>query len=235
MIALLAGLALQTAAAAAPPGSLESALRVRDQTLLNALVSGDRAIWDAALTPDAVYIDENGTVFTRAQYLKSLEPLPANISGHIDIADYQLHLDGDTALVIHKDDEFEDFHGHSLKANYLMSETWVRRNGEWKLALVHVYVVAKDPPEITVAPAQLDEYVGRYSAGPDLTWTIHRDGNLLLGGHDGKTPLKLEAPDVLFVPGQPRERRFFQRAADGKVSGFTWRREGEEIHYQRLP
>jgi hypothetical protein len=231
MIALFAGLALQAAAA----GSLENTLRARDQALLDALAPGNRAVWDAALAADALYIDENGKVFTRAEYLKSLEPLPANISGHIDIVDYQLHTDRDVALVIHKDDEHENFHGHSLEASYLMSETWIRRGRDWKLALVHVYVVAKDPPDITLPAAQLDEYVGRYSAGPDLTWIIRRDGDHLLGGREGRTPLKIEAQDVLFVPGQPRERRFFQRAADGKVLGFIWRREGEDILWKRLP
>lgn len=231
MIALLAGLALATSA----PPSLEKTLRARDQALLNAIASGDRALWDRALTPDALYIDENGTIFTRAQYLKSLEPLPAHISGHLDIVDYQLRLEGDAALVVHKDDEFEDYHGHSLEASYLMSETWVRGAGEWKLALVHVYVVARDPPEIALPAAKLDEYVGRYSAGPDLPWIIRREGDHLLGGGDGKTPLKVEAPDVLFVPGQPRERRFFQRGPDGKVSGFIWRREGEDILWSRSP
>lgn len=234
MIALLAGLALQVAAADTS-SSLASTLRARDQALLDSLVAGDRTIWDAALTPDAVYIDENGTIFTRAEYLKSLEPLPPKISGRLKITSYQLHVEGHTALVIHRDDEFEEFYGHSLKANYLMSETWVQRGGEWKLALVHVYVVAKDPPAITLPPAKLDEYVGRYSAGPDLPWTIRRDGDLLFGGRDGKTPLRVEAPDVLFIPGQPRERRFFDRGADGKVAGFTLRREGEDIRFQRLP
>ena len=233
MIALLAGLAL--AAAADTSRTLEGTLRARDQDLLNAIASGNRALWDATLTRDALYIDENGTIFTRADYLKSLVPLPANISGHLDIVDYQLHREGDAALVVHKDDEFEDYHGHSLEASYLMSETWVRRGADWKLALVHVYVVAKDPPEISIPIAKLDEYVGHYSAGPDLPWIIRRDGDHLFGGRDGKTPLKVEAPDVLFVPGQPRERRFVQRGVDGKVTGFIWRREGEDILWSRAP
>jgi ketosteroid isomerase-like protein len=233
MIAILVGLALQAASGTAQ--TLSNTLRAHDQQLLDAIAAGDRSVWDAALTPDAVYVDENGVVFTRAQYLKSLEPLPANISGRLAIVDYHLHLDGDTALVIHKDDEFEDFHGHTLQAGYLMTETWVRRQGEWKLALVHAYVVAKDPPEITAPASKLDEYAGRYSAAPDLTWIIRRDGDHLLGGPDGRTPLKIESQDVLFVPGQPRERRIFQRTAEGKVSGFIWRREGEEVLWNRLP
>jgi hypothetical protein len=229
MIAILVGFALQAAAAPQAAQALANTLQARDQRLLDALAPGDRTVWDATLTPDAVYVDENGVVFTRAQYLQSLSPLPANTSGHISIVDYQLHLDGDTALVIHKDEEFEDFHGHALRASYLMTETWVQHSGEWQLALVHVYVVAKDPPGITVSPSKLDEYVGRYSAAPDLTWIIRRDGDRLLGGPDGQTPLKIESQDILFVPGRPRERRLFQRTPDGKVAGFIWRREGEDM------
>ncbi len=140
-------------------------------------------------------------------------------------------------MVVHRDDEFENFHGHALKATYLMSETWVHRHGDWKLALVHVYVVATDPPEIAVQQSRLDEYVGRYAAGPDLTWIIRREGDRLVGGREGARaqPLKVESEDVLFTPGQPRERRIFQRTADGKLSGFIWRREGEDVLWKRLP
>jgi len=231
VISILMGFALQ----AATTDALASTLRARDQRLLNAIASGDRPTWDAVLTADAVYIDENGMVFTRADFLKSLEPLPPNISGHLDIVDYKVQVDGDTALVVHKDDEFEDFHGHSLRASYLMSETWLRRKGDWRLALVHAYVVATDPPGISLPASKLDDYAGQYSAGPDLTWVIRREGDHLLGGADGRTPLSVESQDVLFVPGRPRERRIIQRTADGKVSGFLWRREGEDILWKRSP
>ncbi len=45
MIAIVIGFALQ----AATEDSVTSALRARDQLLLNALAPGDRAPWDAAL------------------------------------------------------------------------------------------------------------------------------------------------------------------------------------------
>jgi hypothetical protein len=44
----------------------------------------------------------------------------------------------------------------------------------------------------------------------------------------------VEAPDVLFVPGQPRERRIFQRDGVGQITGFIERREGEDIPWKRV-
>ena len=237
MIALLAGIALQAVAAVNAPVELSRTLRARDQRLLDAIAPGDRKVWEEALTQDAVYVDENGEVMTRADFLNSLQPLPAKVSGSLKIVSYQLRLNGDTALVIHKDDEHENYHGHPLEANYLMTETWVRRNDDWKLAMVHAYVVATDPPAIAVSPAKLDEYAGRYSAGPDLDWTIRRAGDHLMAGREGARPqpLLVESADVMFVRGQPRERRIFQRDAAGRVRGFIERREGEDIPWTKVP
>jgi hypothetical protein len=38
--------------------------------------------------------------------------------------------------------------------------------------------------------------------------------------------------DVLFIPGQPRTRKIFQRDADGKVTGFLDRRGGEDLVFR---
>jgi ketosteroid isomerase-like protein len=237
---MILALVLALAAAAAQPAAdraLAAELRARDQALLEAIAPGDRKLWDKALAPDALYVDENGEIMDRAAYLKALTPLPKGASGHITIVDYRLTRSGDTALVIHRDDEREDFHGVKLHADYLMTETWLRRAGEWRLAMVHVYVVAVDPPAIAIAPAVLDGYVGRYRAGNDLAYIVRRDGDHLVGGREGSPakPLRVEAADVLFTPGQPRIRRLFQRDRAGRVTGFIDRREGEDLVWTRAP
>jgi hypothetical protein len=165
-----------------------------------------------------------------------VQPLPAGASGNISIIDYAVQLHGDTALVIHRDDERENYHGQQLHAEYLMTETWLRRSGEWKLALVHVYVVAKDPPAVALATAALDEYAGRYSAAEDLLYVIRRDGNQLVGGREGGTPhpLLAESPDVFFVAGQPRTRMIFTRNDAHKIDAFVDRREGEDLTFTRV-
>ena len=196
-------------AVASPQANTKSAdnttdtLRAKDQALLNAVTDGDRKVWDSVLAADAVYVDENGAIMHRAEFLEQITPLPAGISGKLAIASYSAQVDGDVALVIHTDDEVETFHGQELHAQYLSTETWRRKDGDWKLYMVHTYAVLKDPPPITLPAAQMQEYAGRYSAAPDLTYIIKWDGKQLTGGREGRElkPLQVEVRDVLFAPG----------------------------------
>jgi hypothetical protein len=130
-LALLLALAPQTSTSPAPKTA--DLLRAKDQALLDALAPGDRKLWDEALSSDAMYVDENGAITNRAEFLKQLDPLPAGASGNIKIDSYSAQISGDLATVIHTDDEQENYHGQALKARYLMTETWQNQRGEWKL------------------------------------------------------------------------------------------------------
>jgi len=224
-------------ASAAPSADVTAEFRARDQALLDAIAPGNVKLWNATLAPDAVYVDENGEVMDRAAFLDQLKPLPAGASGTIAIAKYSLQLSGDTATVIHFDDEHENYHGQALFARYLQTETWQRQQGEWKLLMVHCYSILQEPKSITLAPAELEAYTGRYTAAPDLTYVIIRDGDHLLGRRQGRTPatLQTEVRDVFFISGQLRNRKIFQRDSSGNVTGFIDRREGEDLLWKRLP
>jgi hypothetical protein len=233
---ILAMLATQAIAASEPDNAaIQRRLRADDQALLDAIAPGDRAVWDRLLAKDAVYVDENGKILRRDKFLAALKPLPSGSSGHIDIVRYEASIHGDTALVIHQDDEREDFHGIALHADYLMTETWVRESGEWRLAMVHAYVVAKDPPAIHSAAKVLDEYAGSYRAAADLSYVIRREGDHLIGERQGLPPVTLsqEAGDVFFIAGQPRDRKIFRRDARGSIVDFVDRREGEDLVFVR--
>ena len=208
-------------------------LRAKDQALLDAIAPGDRKVWDQALAADAVYVDENGTVIERAEFLKQLDPLPAGTSGTIKIASYSAHVAGDLATVIHTDDEEENYHGQILHARYLTTETWRLQegDGEWKLHLVHAYAVLHDPPAISLPADDMRQYAGRYTAGTDLVFVIQWDGKQLMGGRQGGAmkPLQVEVRDVLFAPGQPRIRKIVQRDEKGEITGFVDRRESWDL------
>ena len=235
VVILIAGLTFVASARRTPADPTVELLRAKDQALLDAIAPGDRKVWDEALAPEAMYVDENGVVMNRAEYLKQLDPLPAGASGSLRIASYSANVVGDLAMVIHTDDEEENYHGQMLHAQYLMTETWRRQSGAWKLSLVHVYAVQKDPPAIELPESSLAEYAGKYSGGDDLVYIIQWDGKQLTGARQGRpsTPLRIEVRDVLFVSGQPRVRKIFQRNSEGKIKGFVDRREGEDLIWKR--
>ncbi|MFI5089282.1 MAG: nuclear transport factor 2 family protein [Terriglobales bacterium] len=234
IILLLLFTALGLHASPSAPDRTTELLRAQDQALLDAIAPGDRKVWDRALAADAVYVDENGTVISRSEFLKQLEPLPAGASGTIQITTYSAHISGDLATVVHTDDEQENYHGQMLHARYLTTETWRREAGEWKLHLVHTYAMLEDPPAISLPAEALQQYAGRYVAG-DLVYVIQWDGKQLVGGREAgpMKPLSVEVRDVLFIADQPRIRKIFQRGESGNITGFADRREGRDLAWRR--
>lgn len=220
-----------------PATDVTQEFRNRDQALIDAIAPGDAKAWDNALAADAVYVDENGEEINRADFLAQLKPLPPGTSGNIRISKYSVRVSGDVATVIHTDDEQENYHGQALTAQYLMTETWQRQAGTWKLLLVHAYAVLKEPKGASLPAAELDAYVGRYSGGSDLTYTIRREGDHLIGQREGRpeSSLTVEVRDVFFVSGQLRTRKIFERDNSGQVTGLVDRREGTDLVWKRVP
>ncbi len=214
---------------------LTQLLRAKDQALLDAIAPGDVKVWDATLAEGAVCVDENGVIMDRAAFLKQFTPLPAGASGTLVIAAYQAARHGDVATVIHTDDETENYHGQTLKARYLTTETWQKIRDDWKLLQIHTYAVLQDPPTQKLSPKELDAYAGRYTAG-DLVYALHHVGDRLIGQREGGSPAEWNAElrDVFFIAGQPRIRRIFQRDANGKVTGFVDRRESWDLVWKKV-
>jgi ketosteroid isomerase-like protein len=226
-------------AASAPmtDAQVEQTLRAQDQALIDAYAPGDRAVWDAAMAPDALYFDENNVLMTKAQFLAQLQPLPSNITGHIWIVKYNVTRHGDVATVWQQDAETETFYGQQLHATFYMTETWRQTPSGWKLQMLHTNYQLQQPPPVKLPAATLSDYVGRYQAGPGLIYVIALQNGVLVGGREGRSPVPLlaELRDVLFVGDQLRTRKLFQRDAAGAVTGFIDRREGEDVVWTKLP
>lgn len=117
-VILATGACAHGAIPAASP-DVTALLRQQTQEMLDAIAIGDRAVWDRYLAPEVVYVSEAGDVEHRAQLLAELVPLPAGITGHIELGKFEVQLAGDTAIVFHADEETEDYFGHVLHAQYL--------------------------------------------------------------------------------------------------------------------
>ena len=60
--------------ALAAASTLAAQLQSRDQALLDAIAVGDRGTWERTLTPDAIYVDENGATMSRSQLMADFDP-----------------------------------------------------------------------------------------------------------------------------------------------------------------
>lgn len=174
---------------------------------------------------------------SKAQLLAELKPLPAGISGKIALGRFEVRQHGDSAVVLHVDEEDKDYFGHPIHAQYLTTATWRLGPGGWKLIATQVLAMLIDPRAIALPAAQLDEYTSTYQLTEAIHYMIRRDGDHLIGERTGRPAqeLRVEARDVMFVPGQPRSRKIFQRDAGGRITGFADCREARDVVWTRLP
>jgi hypothetical protein len=223
-------------AQAANDPALTALLQAKTQALVDAIASGDKAVWLAATDPSLLFVSEDNEVKTRDALLKELTPLPPGLVGSIKVMDYRLQRHGDVAVATYIADETLDYHGQTIKTQFRTTDSWRQASGKWTMVSSMTLAVLHDPPAIALPAAKLADYIGRYQLTPAIHYTIRRDGTRLLGVRDGRpeVELKAEAADLFFVPGAPRSRKVFLRDAGGDVIGFADRREGNDIVWRRI-
>ena len=219
----------------APAEDVRAQLHRQTQGLVDAIATGSVAVWDKYLDPQVLLVDESGEVSNKKEMLDGIKPLPEGVSGTIHVIDFEAVIRGDVAAATYVNDEHENYHGHELHCQYRTTDTWKKTATGWRLIASQVLALRTDPPAITLAAAALESYCGRYALTPTIVYEIRRRGDGLEGqqtGHEPE-PLRVEAPDVLFVPGRPRYRYVFLRDAAGAITGLAQRREAWDLVWKR--
>ncbi len=175
-----------------------------EQALMDALVPGDRAIWDRIMDASCVVTTEEGEVVTKEQFLAELRPLPEGLSGGIAVKELTVREFPAFALVRYLADEWELVFGQRLSVHYRVTNAYRRDGPSWKMVASHLSVVTRDPPAQEVSKADWPGLVGQYQLLPNgWTFTVElRDGDLY-GGRDPKKlrPLIPLTPDAFVVSG----------------------------------
>lgn len=234
-------LGLLALAAAAPafadpaPAALTAELRANTQSLLDAVAPGNHAPWERLLDPGFLQLDENGTVRNKTELLATLDPLPPGLVGSIHVDSFRAELNGDVAITVHEDQESLDYFGQHLASRFRSFDTWRRTSAGWRLIGQHSAAVLRDPPAVTLSHDELCAYAGTYALTDAIQVTLRCDGNELVAERAGRpaTHYRPELRDLFFAAGQPRSRRVFLRDAEGRITGFADRREGEDIVWRR--
>ena len=222
---------------ASPPPPAAAWFQSTEQALMDAVATGDKAVWERVLDDGFVATSEEGEVIPRLELLAGLRGLPPGLSGGIAVQELTVQDLGDVAVVRFLADEWESVFGQRLATQYRITDTWRRNADSWKLAASHTSVVTRDPPAQSVSKVAWAGYAGRYRLQPDgWTFTVElRDGELW-GGRDPQKLRRLVplAPNAFVVSGSLGEW-IFVGDDGGRPTRIVDLRKFEVLIWDRLP
>lgn len=236
-LTLIAAALLLARPAAAQVAPADSAWLVRTtQALLDAVTSGDSAVWAPLLAPDWTLSDEEGRVLGRKEFLAGLRPLPAGQSGSLRVA--RQHLAGRPGVMVmsYDADEVHDYHGQRLHTRFRVTDTWVRRGRGWQQLASQATALPWPVAGRRVPEGLAREYVGTYALTPDLRLEVTAGDSGLALGRPGRPADPLHALDErIFVRHGVRGFWVFERDSAGKVVELVNWRDNNPVIWRRMP
>lgn len=217
------------------PGIMQEELIRRTQELSDAVAVGNQAPWQKYYADDCLYFDEKGHSMDKHALVADITPLPAGYSGKIVVLNPKSHIENKTAIFSYDQNETETIYGQEMKARYHETDTWLLRNGEWKIAATQVLRYYEDPALGAVDAREFKDYVGRYQLAPGQTLIVSRDGAHLYRqrGDGPKVELIPEAPTIFFRKGV-EGRILFRRSPGGDVDRLIDRRNNEDVIWKKV-
>jgi hypothetical protein len=206
------------------------------QELMDSIVPGKADVWQRLLADDAMITDEFGRRQNKKEAVESIHPFPEGLSGKIEIRNAHVHVDGDTAVMDAEDYETETVFGQKLVVRYLAMNTYVRREGVWKVVAMMDVTLPTPPPTLAVRDLKLDDYVGTYRYGPDRAWIVSiENAKLVFRTKAGRPPIALDAmaKDVFMGSDDEKNILLFRRDNTGKLIELIERRKFNDLHLKR--
>ena len=226
----------QTTAPIPPDSTTERELLNIAQELFDAIPLGNKAVWEKYVAADLIYTDENWRLLTKEQLVESLAPFPKGYSGSIRIANVQSRITGDAAILSYRALEEEYVFGQKLSPIYLVTDTYLKRDGHWQLVASHVSVLPSERQPLAVNPKYYPSIVGEYELTPGVAYTISLEDNKLMGQRTGREKEELLPADenTFFPKGTVRGEKVFVRDASGRVTQMLDRRENNDLVWKRV-
>jgi uncharacterized protein DUF4440 len=222
--------------AATPTKATVAFFQTQTQTLVDAIATGDRAVWDRALAAEYALTDEEGRVIGRREFLDELTGLPKGFSGNIVVKDLTVDEYPAFAVVRYLDDEHENVFGQELHTFYRATDIYRKDGAGWKLVATQVTVVPSDP-EALVTPSgkELARLEGTYQLGPGRDYLVRvRDGKLFGGRNETSLKEMIPLSPLVFVPKGGIYPQIFVLDGSGKATKLVQYHKFEEVIQTRV-
>jgi hypothetical protein len=206
----------------------EQELVRRTQELYDSLVSGNKEPWKK------YFADEKGRTLDKTKLVADITPLPPGYSGAIKLANVISRIIGDTAVLSYDTNETESIFGQNLRARYHVTDTWLRRNGQWQIIASQAHRYYEDPAIGKADEKKVHDFVGAYELGPGQTRTVTwGNGKLFIERNGKKEELLPETSDLFFRKGI-EGRILFHYDAEAAVDSLIDRRNNEDVVWRRV-
>jgi hypothetical protein len=235
-------LALVTSVLTADPPITEAELVRRTQELYDSIVAGNQTPWKKYFADDCTFSDEKGRTFDKTKLVADITPFPPGYSGAIKIENVISRIIGDTAVLSYDLNETETIFGQDLRARYHVTDTWLRRNGDWQIIASQAHRYYEDPA--VAGPSQLlnsagaartstSSFVGVYELAPGQTRIVtFENGKLFVERKGKKEELLPETSDLFFRKGV-EGRILFHYGPTGAVDSLIDRRNNEDVVWRK--
>jgi hypothetical protein len=219
---------------AAPPAITEQELVRRTQELYDAVAVGNHEPWKQYFADDCIFSDEKGRTFDKPKLIADIAPLPPGYSGAIKINNVQSRIIGDTAVLSYDANETETIFGQNMRARYHITDTWLRRNGNWQIIASQAFRYYEDPAIGRADLKKFANYTGTYELAPGQTRVVTAEGDKVFIECNGKKEqLFPETTDLFFRKGV-EGRILFHYDGDGRVDSLIDRRNNEDVTWRKV-
>ena len=203
--------------------------------IVDAITPGDSLPWARVLAPDWFMIDEEGHRMSRADFLRSMHPLPHGQHGSLSIANWYATGDANVAAVTYDIDEVHDYYGTRLRTRFHATDTYVHRSGRWWQLASQVTALPTPVAGVAVPASRAREYAGTYELTSGVRITVAADDSGLTVASSGGQPRQLYALEArIFVRHGVRGFWVFEHDSTGAVSEVVNWRDNNAIVWRRL-
>ncbi|MHA4810437.1 nuclear transport factor 2 family protein [Flavitalea flava] len=217
-------------------GNTEKELVAITQKLLDAVVSGDKAVWEKYMADSGFITEEDGVVRSKAEQLQFMRPLTAGFKRSIILTNPILKQFENTAILAIIPRERLEVGGQILNTSYNETDVFIKDKGEWKLLSSHVAEILASPVPIDLTNSQIAVFSGTYQLTGDVIFVVSVQDGKLMGQRSGRKAQVLlpETETVFFAREQAEHRRLFIKDATGQVVRMIDRRAGNDLVWTKI-